>query len=523
MDKSQELLRKFDRAVAEMERKISSLKGKPYLQEYLSKVKEMRAELVTAIDDDETDRANRIIDKAVAFGREVDRMVNPAEKAPGLPFLGQFFGPPSKTKIAPSPKKEKKAVAEKHAEHHEAYDGELTRLEEALARRDVEVEGLKGAYAKLAGEMGEMRRKMESQHAKDTTELSAQVKELKAALESLHATMDKEFNATKASYSDFAGELLNVAVQVSEIEENIEHKDIISEVDVLELNNAVAALEKKLAIAEADEKRRRLELLDSIQHSQSEMMKKLGGKAETKNIVNAMKQYVSEVKQEIEDRDAKIAADMQVELKSSYYTLSKQVKSIEKDLVEARSKKDLEALRGEVAKLGNHLDKVREEEGALQKELEQQHLSDEALMQRIDTLAEQVEKSDATDSEAMADLRKSIAALEMELTDRPRSREVQGHVSYLKAKLLNLESSVLTCDECGKKCATPRGLYLHKKMAHAFKHRTLTASQRQAKGKRKSAPKAAKATKKAKPPAKKKLAAKKPAKKGRHLFGFLGD
>ncbi len=463
---------------------------KEELQPYFKQAKEKRWVLVKAMKNDDISTANEVIDQVVAFGREVERLrkkeitlteleqkeeiqtiVKPSvvKKKEKKGLFGLFTKEKSKKKIAASPAKEKLTAKKTATLTSTQYTKELKKVESELAKREVELEGLKGAYANLSAEMGEMRRMLENKQAADHDELGVQLTELKTTLEKLHSTMNKEFASKKEAYKEFGIELLHLAVKVAEIEELVEDGDLVTEVDVLNLNHSVSALEKKLVLIEAKEKQRRLELVERIQSDQQKMVKKLESKADTKKIIGAMKQYVAEVKTEIDDREAKIASEMQVELKSSYYTLSQKIKKIETDLEKAKNKKDLEAIHKKVSALNQHIEHIREEETHIQRELEQQHLSDDALLQKIESLGGRLEKSDEMDQIAISDLHKTIEALEMQLQARPGTKDVnsmRGSLRYLKGKLDKLEEHVLVCEICGKKCKNPRGLLLHKKMAH---------------------------------------------------------
>ncbi len=494
---NEELLDKFDQAVAAMEKKAAQMGDEGHLKEYIKKLKAKRKVLVKALKGGDEEKAKEVIDLAISFGKQVDDM---GSKKPGLlGIIGSIF--PNKGKVKPSPRREKEKAKKAGADQKEWYEKQMEGLREELAKRDIEVEGLKGAYAKLSAEVGAMRAKMEEQQASNTKQLKGQISELKASIESLHGTMQKEFSASKEAYKGFSMEMLNLAIKLAEIEERMEKGGSVTEVDVIELNNAVAELEHKLAIIEAEEKKKRLELVERMGKEQKRMLRQLEGKADTRKIVNTIRQHVAELQHEIEERDSKIAANMHVELKSSYYTLSEKMKKIEKALEKARTKKDLEAVHKRVKALGNDIQQLRESEAGIEQELEQQQLSDEALMQRIGELRERVRKAGEGSSEAIADIYKSIGALELELENRPETKEVKsmmGSLSYLKGRVSKIEENLFVCDICGKKFKTARGLFLHKKMAHR---------QKAAKGK------------KGKAQGKKK-AAKKPKKK--KLFGILG-
>lgn len=565
----EEVLRRFDKAVDEMEKKVKSLKEHGYVMEYVDKIKVKRVELAKALDVEDDEKSAEIIDLTIELGKEIDRLreveekkglfgevivsektkkvvaktevkkgkvtkkepvvkekevekvVEKKKKEPVVSetkkmkvekkkekgFLASLFGG-KQEKVEPSPRKEKAEVGKMAVEHKEWHDEEMGSIREELAKREVELEGLKGAYAKMSADMGEMREKMEVKQAEDVKDLTKQMRELKNTIDGLHTTMRKEFAASKEAYKGFGMEMLHLAIKVSEIEELVETGDTITEVDVLELYNAVGALERKLSVIEAQEKKRRLEFIEQIEKEQKKMLKKLKGKADTQKIVSAIKQYVSELKHEIDERDTKIAAEMHVELKSSYYTLSEKVKKIETALEKAKSKKDLKAIHKKVEDLSKNIEKVRDNEFAIERELEQQHLSDEALLQKIEHVGERLKKSKEMDSVAMGDIYKTIEALEMELKARPGTKDVKsmrGSLNALKTKMEKMEEDVLVCGVCGKKCKNSRGLFLHKKMAH-----------------RKPVKKNVKAVKKKAAKKGRKKATKKGRKKKKKLFGIIG-
>ncbi|MCK4327108.1 MAG: hypothetical protein KAW41_01390 [Candidatus Diapherotrites archaeon] len=405
-------LRQFDDATEAMEKKIAKMKEKGYLPKYLDKLKDKRGELVYALEHENEEKAAEIIDLAISFGKEVNRMRVTKPKRFG--FLSRIVPKPTK-KIVSSPKKEKEAVTRQVVETASVYDDEFRSLAEELAKREVELEGLKGAYASLSAEMGEMRRKMEAKQAKDVKELAAQIKEVKGGMDSVHSTMSKEFASNKAAYRDFGLELVSVAIKVSELEELIERGDTVTEMDVLELHNSVALLARRLMLTEAKQKKNRLALIEKMKTNQKKILKALQGKADTQKVVKAIKQYVSELRHELDEQDSKIAAEMHVEIKSSYYTLGQKLKKIEADIGKAKSKKDLEAVQKKVAGLTRHIEDVREGELSLEREMEQQHLSDRALMQRIDSISDRVRKGGEMGQLAIADLYRSIEALELQI------------------------------------------------------------------------------------------------------------
>lgn len=480
MTNKKNLVKKFDDAVIAIEKKVSVLKGKEYLKEYVNNIKNQRGELIKAIENNDIDQANQIIDQTVAFGREVDKMKKRGggiirfKEKPKKWFsdFGQLFKKP-KGKITKASGKEKQELIKKGKEREREYLGEMERLEADLAKKEVEIEGLKGAYAKLSGEMGELKRSMRAKQAKDNKELSGQVQELKKGLDVLHGTMQKEFAARKTSYKDFGFELLHLAITVAEIEDRIEKDDVVNEIDVLQLNQAIDTLEKKLVLIEVNEKHRRLELIDRVEKDQRKILKKLEGKASSKQTVSAIKQYVTEIKHELDERDARVAADMQVELKSSYYTLTKKLKKIEGALDKARNKKDLAIIHKKVSGLTKDIQHIRDEELEMQRELEQQHLSDKALLQKITGMGRRLNKSDEMDQIVIGDIHKTIEALEMEVKTRRGNEKLIDSLDTVKNKLAKIEKEVLVCDVCGKKCKNARGLFLHKKMAHRTKKKTV--------------------------------------------------
>ena len=508
--------------------------------------------MVKALDEEDEDTANEIIDLAIDFGIELDNME--AKRAKGfLPSLtkgkpmkrpgkinkkegkieskkkgifGSLFG--GKKKVAKSSRKEKDEIKQKGFEHKEAHESELRIIREELAKREVELEGLKGAYAKMSAEMASMRKRMEEKEMGDVRDLNMQVSELKKSLEVIHKTMREEFNASKTAYKDFGIELLHVAVKLAELEELIERGDTITEVDILDLNNSVVELERKLALIEAQEKHHRIVFVEQMQKEQLKMLKKLESKADTKKIVNAIKQYTSELRHEINERDAKIAAEMHIELKSSYYTLSEKVRKIDVDLEKAKSKKDLMAIHKKVAALSKNINKIKESELAIEQELEQQHLSDEALLQKIEMMSGRLQKTGEMSGLARKDIYKSIEALEMELKNRPGTKEVKsmmGSLNYMKGKLSKIEDNVLVCNVCGKKCKNARGLMLHKKMSHrkvAKKKKVAAKAKKTVVKKKKAVKKGAKKAKKKIVKKAKKKTAKPEKKKPKRLFGIIG-
>ena len=385
-------LNQFDNVIGAMEKKIVGMEEKGYLPNYLEKLKDRRGELIHALEKGDEEKAAEIIDLAIGFGNELNKLK--AKRPSPLQFLGTLVPKrrEKKKKIAAAPKKEKVAAKKEATAMEGVYDDELKSISTELAKRDVELEGLKGAYAKMSAEMGEMRRKMQAQEAKDVKALSAQIKELKGGMDSVHSTMDKEFASSKAAYREFGLELLGVAVKVAELEELIERGDTITEMDVLELHNSVALLAKGLMVVEAKQKKNRVALVERMKRDQKKMMKVLASKADTGKMVNAIKQHAKELRVELEEQDTKLAAEMHVELKSSYYTLGQKLERLEKALGKAKTKKDLAAIKKKVGELSTHIDKVREEELGMQRELDQQHLSDRALMQRIDSVSGRLEK-----------------------------------------------------------------------------------------------------------------------------------
>ena len=490
---NKELLDRFDRAVAAMGKKAALMKDTEYVGEYVKKLKSKRAVLVKALEKGDEKKAQEIIDLAISFGKEVDGMNG--EKQGLLGFIGSIF--PNKKRIKSSPSGKKDDARQQGAEHREWYERQMNELREELAKREVEVEGIKGAYASLSAEVGSMRAKMEERQATDVRELKKQIDGLKEGMELLHGTMQKEFSANKEAYRGFSMEMLNLAIKLAEVEESMEKGDSVTEVDVIELNNAVAALEHKLSVIEVEEKKKRVELIEKMEKERKRILRTLDSKADTKKIVNTIKQHMSELQGEIEDRDSKIAADMHVELKSSYYTLSEKMKKIGQALEKAKSKKDLQAIRKSVDGLEKSISKIRKNEEGMEQELERQQLSDKALLQRIGTLSEKVKGMKEGD---VAGIRKSIDALERELRDRDKTKKVEsmmGSLSYLKGQVAKIEENLFVCDICGRKFKTARGLFLHKKMAH----RTKAVKKKAAKGKK---------------------AAKKKKTKKKKLFGILG-
>ncbi|MFC2174499.1 hypothetical protein ACFLQ2_01385 [archaeon] len=445
-------LKEFDETIGAMDKRIAGMKDRGYLPKYLEKLKDRRGELVYALNQGDKEKAAEIIDLAIEFGKEINKMKD-VKPAP-LGFVKSLI-PKRRKKIEAAPKKEVVEAKKVVAENTKVYDSELNMLTVELAKREVELEGLKGAYANLSAEMGEMRRKMEEKEAKDVKALSAQIVELKKGLDGMHGTMATEFKNGKAAYTDFGSELLSLAIKVSELEDLIESGDLVTEVDVIELNHAVGSLEKKLVLVEARQKTERLALLDKVQNDQKKMMKQLAGKADTQKMVSAMKQYVSEIKHDVAEQETRLAAEMQVELKSSYYTLDQKLKKLEKALGKARTKKDLVSVQAKVEELGKHVEKVRGEEMRLKREMDQQHLSDDAILQRINSVSERVRKSGEMDSLAIADVYKTIDALEAQVSmsdaESKKAKAMARSISAIKKDLSVIEGEAEDVSPKGKR------------------------------------------------------------------------
>jgi chromosome segregation ATPase len=340
--------------------------------------------------------------------------------------------------IRPSPREAVEKARERIAKIEEKHAQELADLSRKLAEREMELEGVKGAYAKIAGDLAGARVKLEEKQATDTAELRDQIEMLKKSFEEMHSTMAREFEAEKDSYQSFGIELMNAAVKIAEIEDRLLKHEEVEDVDVWDLKEGLHGLEKRLARLDAEEKTKRAELLDSMQKQQGELARLCYPRADAEKTLAQVEQRLAEWKREVDEREARVAGRTHEELKKSYEEMSTRIAEAQKAVANATAK-DLTRVRGRLEALGKQVEELRQQEIAVSKELEHERAIEDAIRDRLDHLEERVQRVDSSDADALNELWQALEALDFEVDEKLEGesrlkKQVEAIAGVLSAK-----------------------------------------------------------------------------------------
>ncbi|MBN3037101.1 MAG: hypothetical protein JW834_01505 [Candidatus Diapherotrites archaeon] len=398
----EKVVESYRKALAAIKANIASVppKHSSEVQKKLEAFRLREKELHAYIRDDNEEGVSALLSELHAFGKEVEAKTRkgfwerllPAKKEVGI------------TGVDPQVGREMEKWLKTLQRQHEA---EMEELRKSLAEKDVEVEGLKGTYSKLSEQFRSERKRMEEERVKDRSELSGSVQSLKKQVDDLNKTLAQEFGQVKETYKGFGFELLNLAVNLSEIEERLDRGGEISELDIINLRGSVQQLEHRLARVEAERKKQRMELLEAIKEA-------TGGK-DTK----AVKAEISALRKELKENSQLISSRTSTELRDAYAGLLKKLDDVEKNATQ----KALSEVRKRVDEL------EKEEIIELRREVEQQAIVDAGLSARIDSMKpERAERKSGKGKTATAKKTKNKASR------RPRQKKTRKTAGVLSRK-----------------------------------------------------------------------------------------
>jgi len=428
------------------------------------------------LEEGDEEGAISILTELISFGERI-------EKSKKKGFFERLFGGKPEVKVATEEEtkkwivkspKESKEIEARIEQIERLHEMEMEKLQKQLAEARLEIEGLKGAYTRMAEELSKHKREIDKENIKDVTQLKMKVKELKSSLDKMHEMVEKELGFSKSAYKEFGSELLYLATKVAEIEDAIDREDVITDADIASLKQHIVELEGKLRRIEANEKLARIELLKQLRKDQKRMLKELENKqkARTKKFLDGLSKRVEELTNEVEDRQNRISAEVHKELKQSYEKLVDQLWKLQDEIQKMKERKsvkssDIEKISKSILKLSKTLDKLEEQElPSIEEEVKKQEVEDmslakkiELLGKRIDILEQRVEQKLGDEDlkailERIEDVRASLRALHPNVkkkVEKKRKAKKKGQKKKDKTKKKTTKKGKKSTKKKGRK------------------------------------------------------------------------
>ncbi len=290
---------------------------------------------------------------------------------------------------------------------------ELGSVQRRLADSDMALDGIRGSYSELRGQVASMRGGFDQRQPADTGHLAQEVRELKDQLEMIKGSMAKDMGFTKQAYNDFGLELLDVVVKVSELEHLLAEGDDVTDADVYELKQHMILLEKKLGTLDARELAARRALVDEVKDKRSRMMMVLKKKTVSKEEMAGVTADVAGLREQVNERQARVSQELNKEMHKRLGALDKKL-SLVQGALEKSGDRGLKKAHDRINELGAELKAVQQAELKMLRELEAQQEADASMARRLDELHRQVRRKGVNYDE----VRKAMDALEKDVGKR---------------------------------------------------------------------------------------------------------